>query len=84
MKKPIAFTILTLLTACAQSQQHQSTAWDMSWKCYTNYCFQHVTPNSWGGNGSFTDQNTCLAWETGFLNTAAANGGGTVTACTGN
>ena len=80
--KKIVFLIAVLLSSgCAP---HQSTAWNMSWACYTNYCFFHVSPNSWGGNGSFDSQNSCLAWETVFLNTAGANGGGGVTSCNGN
>lgn len=72
-----------VLCSCAPEQQ-QPTTWNMSWRCYTNYCYSHISPNSWGGNGSFSSDDSCLAWEYGFLNTAGAGGGGGVTACTAN
>ena len=83
MKKLLTILAIIALTSCAPAQ-HVSTAWTMSWQCYTNYCASHVSPASWGGNGTFSSESDCLVWETGFLNTAGANGGGSVTACTGN
>ncbi len=75
--------LVLAFSACAP-EKHVSTQWDMSWKCYTNYCYSHISPNGWGGSGSFDSQDSCLTWETGFLNTAAINNGGAVSACTGN
>jgi hypothetical protein len=84
MKKLLAIASLLVLTACAaDNQQHVSTAYNMSWRCGTQACCNHMVPYSCGGSGSFQDQNTCLAWETLFLN-GVGYPYNTVTACTGN
>ena len=83
--KFLSLVVLALtLSACAP-QQHQSTAWTMSWQCYNSYCCSHVgNGNACSGNGSFSSESDCVVWETAFLNSAAANHGGGVSSCTGN
>jgi len=84
MKKLMLIAFVIGMSACAP-QQHQSTAWTMSWACYTNYCCTHVgNGNACSGNGSFSSESDCVVWETAFLNSAAANHAGSVSSCTGN
>lgn len=80
MKLLLAVVVLLAGIGCAPERQIQG--YSMSWTCYTTYCYTHMSPNSWGGNGNFANESDCLAWETGFLNTAGYNGNGSVTACT--
>jgi len=76
-----AIVVLSLLAACAPKKD---PTWNMSWSCNGGtYCITHVSPNSNGGNGSFSNETDCLAWEAAFLNTAGYYTG-SVTACTQN
>ena len=83
MKNLIYLAIAIGMSSCVP-QKHESTEWTMSWRCNTQYCYSHISPNSWGGNGSFASESDCVAWEAYFLNSAGANNGGQVSACTGN
>jgi hypothetical protein len=77
----LGLVTLLFVIGCGSNQQTVQ-GYSMSWSCRTTYCYTHVSPNSWGGNGDFATESDCLAWETGFLNTAGYNGNGSVTACT--
>lgn len=78
--KLMACSVAMLLVSCAPTQQIQG--YSMSWHCNTTYCYDHVSPNSWGGNGNFSSESDCVGWEAIFLNSAGYNGGGSVTSCT--
>lgn len=78
MKK---ITLLAILLAgCAGTNQNPPT-YNMSWRCGTQACCNHMVPYSCGGSGSFTDESDCLAWETVFLN-GVGYPYNTVTSCT--
>jgi hypothetical protein len=84
MKKLMLVAIVMGLFACAP-QQHQSTAWNMSYYCCNgNNCNAACVNNfhAYSGSGSFSSESDCLAWETGFLNIYAPQAN--CTACTGN
>jgi len=82
VKSLIYLVVAIGMVACAP-QKHESTAWNMSWHCGTQACCNHMVPYSCGGNGSFSNETDCLAWETVFLN-GTGYPYNTVTSCTGN
>lgn len=84
MNKLVYCAILAgFLTGCANSnQQQQPTAWNMTWSCEGNgnCCADY---GSCSGNGSFTSEDNCIAWETWFINYWRLPAY-SVTACTAN